>query len=72
MRTRRILLMLVAGLAVAQEPEKLAPYYPTPESIVVKMLELGDLKSGEKMFDLGSGDGRIVIAAAQKLSLIHI
>ena len=66
MRTRRILLMLVAGLAVAQEPEKLAPYYPTPESIVVKMLELGDLKSGEKMFDLGSGDGRIVIAAAQK------
>jgi 16S rRNA A1518/A1519 N6-dimethyltransferase RsmA/KsgA/DIM1 with predicted DNA glycosylase/AP lyase activity len=58
--------MLVAGLAVAQEPEKLAPYYPTPESIVVKMLELGDLKSGEKMFDLGSGDGRIVIAAAQK------
>jgi len=30
------------------------------------MLELGGLKPGEKMFDLGSGDGRIVIAAAQK------
>jgi ubiquinone/menaquinone biosynthesis C-methylase UbiE len=30
------------------------------------MLELGDLKAGEKMFDLGSGDGRIVIAAAQR------
>jgi tRNA1(Val) A37 N6-methylase TrmN6 len=30
------------------------------------MLELGGLKEGEKMFDLGSGDGRIVIAAAQK------
>jgi protein-L-isoaspartate O-methyltransferase len=66
MRTRRILLVLVAALACGQDPAKLAPYYPTPESIVVKMLELGDLKSGEKMFDLGSGDGRIVIAAAQK------
>jgi hypothetical protein len=46
--------------------EKLAPYYPTPETIVDRMLELGELKSGEKMFDLGSGDGRIVIMAARK------
>jgi protein-L-isoaspartate O-methyltransferase len=66
MRRRRILLVLVAALAWGQDPAKLAPYYPTPASIVVKMLELGDLKPGEKMFDLGSGDGRIVIAAAQK------
>jgi hypothetical protein len=46
--------------------EKLAPYYPTPEIIVERMLDLGELKAGEKMFDLGSGDGRIVIMAAQK------
>jgi hypothetical protein len=46
--------------------EKLAPYYPTPETIVDRMLQLGALKAGEKMFDLGSGDGRIVIMAAQK------
>lgn len=46
--------------------EKLAPYYPTPETIVEKMLILGELKAGEKMFDLGSGDGRIVIMAARK------
>src|ERR1700681_4722951 len=46
--------------------EKLAPYYPTPETIVQKMLQLGELKAGEKMFDLGSGDGRIVIMAADK------
>ena len=45
---------------------KLAPYYPTPLSVVDKMLQLGGLKAGEKMFDLGSGDGRIVIMAAQK------
>src|SRR5271157_1433507 len=52
----------------AQTPAdaKLAPYYPTPETIVEKMLQMGGLKAGEKMFDLGSGDGRIVIMAAQK------
>ena len=48
------------------DAEKLAPYYPTPEIIVEKMLQLGGLKAGEKVFDLGSGDGRIVIMAAQK------
>lgn len=51
---------------LAQDPDKLAPYYPTPRIIVQKMLELGALKPGEKMFDLGSGDGRIVIMAAEK------
>jgi len=55
--------------ALAQEKkqeEKLAPYYPTPPSIVQKMLEITGLKAGEKMFDLGSGDGRIVFMAASK------
>jgi len=57
-----------ALLVGAQDPptEKLAPYYPTPETVVDKMLQLGGLKAGEKMFDLGSGDGRIVIMAARK------
>jgi protein-L-isoaspartate O-methyltransferase len=61
--------MAALGLCsvIAQESaDKLAPYYPTPQIIVQKMLELGSLKPGEKMFDLGSGDGRIVIMAAQK------
>ncbi len=49
-----------------QPVDKLAPYYPTPETIVEKMLQLGGLKAGEKMFDLGSGDGRIVVMAARK------
>ncbi len=65
-----ILGLFAAGSICAQESgsgiEKLAPYYPTPETIVAKMLELGELKAGEKMFDLGSGDGRIVIMAAKK------
>ena len=67
----KILLVVAAfgcGTLAAQTPAdaKLAPYYPTPETIVEKMLQLGGLKAGEKVFDLGSGDGRIVIMAAQK------
>ena len=66
-----LLRLLVPGLLCAaafaqQTPEKLAPYYPTPELIVEKMLDFGQLKPGEKMFDLGSGDGRIVFMAAKK------
>jgi hypothetical protein len=61
------LLCLSASGQLQQLPgEKLAPYYPTPETIVERMLEFGELKAGEKMFDLGSGDGRIVIMAARK------
>ena len=62
------LLVLASGLAqqTQQAPEKLAPFYPTPESVVRKMLELGELKAGEWHYDLGSGDGRVVIMAAQK------
>lgn len=60
---------LCAASSFAQDTkpaEKLAPYYPTPETVVERMLKLGGLKAGEKMFDLGSGDGRIVIMAADK------
>jgi protein-L-isoaspartate O-methyltransferase len=63
---------LLACLALAAQEqakdaiEKLAPYYPTPETIVEKMLQFGGLKAGEKVFDLGSGDGRIVIMAARR------
>ncbi|HEY3441535.1 MAG TPA: class I SAM-dependent methyltransferase [Paludibaculum sp.] len=68
--TRRLVLLAVALLPLlAQEKkdtEKLAPYYPTPETVVERMLKFGGLKQGEKMFDLGSGDGRVVIMAADK------
>jgi protein-L-isoaspartate O-methyltransferase len=42
----------------------LAPYVGSPQEIVDRMLELADLKPGEKLYDLGSGDGRILITAA--------
>src|ERR1035438_5407092 len=68
MRRIALLTLVLCGFLRAQnsDAEKLAPYYPTPESIVDKMLQLGGLKAGEKMFDLGSGDGRFIIAAARK------
>src|SRR5437016_4200889 len=66
----KFLLYLALGAALIRaqsgDAEKLAPYYPTPATIVEKMLQIGGLKAGEKMFDLGSGDGRIVIMAAQR------
>src|SRR5207245_7157164 len=71
MKAKVTLLFALLGIVFgAQEKsgdvEKLAPYYPTPSTIVEKRLQLGGLKAGEKMFDLGSGDGRIVIMAAQR------
>jgi predicted RNA methylase len=43
----------------------IAPYVPSPTAVVEYMLKLADLKAGEVMFDLGSGDGRTVIIAAK-------
>ncbi len=43
-----------------------AIFVPTPHDIVDKMLELASVKTGEVVYDLGSGDGRIVIAAGEK------
>jgi SAM-dependent methyltransferase len=44
----------------------LAPYVGSPEHAVDKMLEIANLKPGEVLYDLGCGDGRILIAAASK------
>ena len=46
--------------------ENLAPYIPMPQAIVERVLEAGHVKAGDVVYDLGSGDGRIVITAAQK------
>jgi protein-L-isoaspartate O-methyltransferase len=64
------LFFVFAALAAdqKQDVEVLAPYYETPEIVVDRMLQLGNLRPGERMFDLGSGDGRIVIMSAQKYS----
>jgi len=41
------------------------PYVPTEEKVVQAMLKLADVKKGDTVYDLGCGDGRIVIAAVK-------
>jgi tRNA G37 N-methylase Trm5 len=53
------------NLALAQEG-KIVPYVPTPQEVVDRMLELAEVKKGDVIYDLGSGDGRIVVTAAKK------
>jgi SAM-dependent methyltransferase len=42
------------------------PYVPTPPEVVDRMLEIARVKSGDVIYDLGSGDGRIIIRAAKR------
>ena len=42
------------------------PYVPTPPKVVDRMLEIAQVKSGDVIYDLGSGDGRIIIQAAKR------
>lgn len=46
-----------------------APYVPTPDAVVDTMLQLAALRPGDVLYDLGSGDGRIVIAAARQFDI---
>jgi ubiquinone/menaquinone biosynthesis C-methylase UbiE len=67
--SHKVTFLALLGVAVlgaqAGPIQKLAPYVPTPQDVVDKMLDLAQLKPGEKLYDLGSGDGRIVITAAR-------
>jgi hypothetical protein len=58
-------LWCAAAAAQDKQPGSVAPYYPSPLPVVKQMLELGELKAGQLHYDLGSGDGRVVIAAAR-------
>ncbi len=66
------LLLVCAGSGFGQQSSiddfknNLAPYVNSPEHAVEKMLDMAGLKTGETLYDLGCGDGRILIAAAQR------
>jgi SAM-dependent methyltransferase len=64
-----LVLAISAGLAFAQTattPKLDVPYVPTPQPIVDKMLDLGKVGKNDVLYDLGCGDGRIVITAAKE------
>jgi SAM-dependent methyltransferase len=53
-----------AAQAPARKPD--VPYEPTPPEVVEVMLSLAEVRSGDIVYDLGCGDGRIVIAAVKR------
>ena len=62
-----LFLLLLPG-APAQQPMAHAPdvpYVPTPQEVVDRMLRLADVHKGDVVYDLGCGDGRIVISAVK-------
>ena len=62
------LAMLGQAGANANYPEEI-PFVPTPIEVVDKMFDLAAIKKGDVLYDLGSGDGRIVIRAAKKYGI---
>lgn len=67
-----LILILVAALplgAQQAEVEKDVPYVPTPTEVVEAMLKLGNVRPGEVHYDLGCGDGRIVVMAVEKFGV---
>ena len=62
-----VFLSVAAPLAQAPAPPKPdVVYVPTPQPVVDAMLALANVKNTDVVYDLGSGDGRIVITAAKK------
>lgn len=57
-------LFLCHSFVAAEHP--VAPYVSTPEADVQQMLDMAEVGPGDYLIDLGSGDGRIVIAAARR------
>lgn len=77
-KNRVSLFQFLTGLAVLVLPvsqvfsqELDVPYVPTPEEVVEKMLDITNVGPGDYVIDLGSGDGRIVIAAAKRGAVGH-
>jgi SAM-dependent methyltransferase len=54
------------GAPEAGEPGDLAPFVPSPMPVVRRMLEVAGVTSADVVYDLGAGDGRIVIEAAKR------
>ena len=61
--------IMPVGFVRASDYREEIPFVPTPIEVVDRMLELADVNKDDTIYDLGSGDGRIVIRAAQKYGI---
>ena len=62
-----LLLFSATALVFAQDAPALdVPYVPTRQTVVDAMLKMADVKNGDVLYDLGCGDGRIVVTAAKQ------
>jgi cyclopropane fatty-acyl-phospholipid synthase-like methyltransferase len=62
-----VLLLAPTGrIAGAEDP---IPFVPSPMHVVERMIEVAEIKNGDILYDMGSGDGRIVIEAAKKFGI---
>jgi SAM-dependent methyltransferase len=59
--------LLWLNTAGAQQKRPDVPYVPTPEKVIAEMLRLADVGKDDVIYDLGCGDGRIVICAVKEL-----
>ncbi|HQO01174.1 MAG TPA: class I SAM-dependent methyltransferase [Spirochaetota bacterium] len=62
-------LFLISSLAFCKNDSFREPdvvWVPTPQEVVNKMLEMAQVKQGDVLYDLGCGDGRIVVTAAKQ------
>ena len=72
MRSRRLLVVLALAIlfdrSVSAAQDSI-PFVPSPMHVVHKMIEVAQIKNGDILYDMGSGDGRIVIEAAKKYGI---
>lgn len=63
-----VLLTAFVALPVMSQPvgQRMAPYVPSPQEVIDRMLEVAQARQGDTVIDLGCGDGRILITAVQK------
>ncbi len=61
-----LLLLIANGCSIPVWTSGEVPFVPTPIDVIDRMLEMAQVKSGDVIYDIGSGDGRIIIQAAKK------
>src|SRR5690554_1830680 len=67
-----VLFLFFSSMLMQSRAQSLdVPYVPTPQNVVEKMLDMANVGPGDYVIDLGSGDGRIVIAAAKRGAFGH-